>query len=837
MFRGMQMLCMQTDQLIQRWPLHWRTAERTVLAIAVLIASATAYAGKSLFLRFIPSVSQHIIEDGKEKEKKGINVGDHAELARTVCEALLGVEGYAAWGRLKPEDIIVRDVSGHGGSKTFMLDVQVDGLSSKTVVVHARPDDCGSFMMRRTEAAQAALSAAGLGPLRLATGSDWWVESYVGPERKEEKGKKPKGKKPKGKGAKGSPETEEEIKRREAEDAVKHRRKGALLRRVHEVDSVWFNSFREELRGRDPRLEKTPDSSLLWLYLTRGCFGVARQADEPENWFSKKSTASDKWTETTLNRYGDLTPFESRIPFCNSIVTLHGDYHCGNVLKHKDERDAEGPLLVGVTDFEFTSAGSAILDLAYACPRKRERADDFLRGYLEEARYGDAAAIEAALPVLREDCECAKVTMWCESFGMPGWDAQDMTTEEIECLLTHLHPGALDIRTGKKTTEDVKFSIKEATANLVLPEDAAHKREQEALEAEVQAAKESGVTRACDACTEKGSQTFFIQAAVNAALVLAKAPGCNKVWLEEASDPPNQDAMWALRPDGRVVHAATGLCLATPVKYPFTERNKPWGDSLTALELAPEEGTGAAQLWCHEWSKGGLIIRHAVDGRVVIPNFIEVSAGRGVNVNVPDQISAGRRAHHWTLRACDSSECSEVCGLPVAGEWQPRVDGGEGRTLAKPGAIITIRCEESKDYCLGVLETRVCCVDARTRDPGCVQWRVVGTDQLQHVESGLFLTTNTKYVHVNDIDHIWSGNHTDLVLKDKCAEEGAWEQRWVLGHAMDPEQMPTILRHYGDGRCVDVHGWQFSDGGNMGTEHSAHAECTGTRYTIHCETS
>ena len=52
--------------------------------------------------------------------------------------------------------------------------------------------------------------------------------------------------------------------------------------------------------------------------------------------------------------------------------------------------------------------------------------------------------------------------------------------------------------------------------------------------------------------------------------------------------------------------------------------------------------------------------------------------------------------------------------------------------------------------------------------------------------------------------------------------------------------LPTasvMLRHYGDGRGVDVHGWSFRDGGNMGTEHSAHASCHGLRYVICCESS
>ena len=30
------------------------------------------------------------------------------------------------------------------------------------------------------------------------------------------------------------------------------------------------------------------------------------------------------------------------------------------------------------------------------------------------------------------------------------------------------------------------------------------------------------------------------------------------------------------------------------------------------------------------------------------------------------------------------------------------------------------------------------------------------------------------------------------------------------------------LRHFKDGRVVDVHGWKFSDGGGMGCENSCH---------------
>ena len=39
-----------------------------------------------------------------------------------------------------------------------------------------------------------------------------------------------------------------------------------------------------------------------------------------------------------------------------------------------------------------------------------------------------------------------------------------------------------------------------------------------------------------------------------------------------------------------------------------------------------------------------------------------------------------------------------------------------------------------------------------------------------------------------------------------------------------------VLRHFKDGRAVDVHGWEFNHGGNMGCENSAHATADGISY-------
>ena len=41
-----------------------------------------------------------------------------------------------------------------------------------------------------------------------------------------------------------------------------------------------------------------------------------------------------------------------------------------------------------------------------------------------------------------------------------------------------------------------------------------------------------------------------------------------------------------------------------------------------------------------------------------------------------------------------------------------------------------------------------------------------------------------------------------------------------------------VLRHFKDGRAVDVHGWNMSDGNNMGCENSVHGDCRGVSYVF-----
>jgi len=105
------------------------------------------------------------------------------------------------------------------------------------------------------------------------------------------------------------------------------------------------------------------------------------------------------------------------------------------------------------------------------------------------------------------------------------------------------------------------------------------------------------------------------------------------------------------------------------------------------------------------------------------------------------------------------------------------------------------------------------------------KWRLVDGDQIQNAETGRFLHTDVVYPLVLSLEQPWDCNHSDLVLREQDFSDN---QRWVWG----PEEFNggKVLRHYKDGRGVDVHGWQFANGGNVGCENAVHADCKGNCY-------
>jgi len=148
------------------------------------------------------------------------------------------------------------------------------------------------------------------------------------------------------------------------------------------------------------------------------------------------------------------------------------------------------------------------------------------------------------------------------------------------------------------------------------------------------------------------------------------------------------------------------------------------------------------------------------------------------------------------------------------------------------GVEFHIKPALNKDVCLS---TRA---DGYTKDPFEVylaqvdgslkqKWKLVDGNQFQNVETGQFLDSELKYAFMNNCDHIWEDNHSDLRTRPQDYSDA---QKWVLG----PEEFHggKVLRHFKDGRAVDVHGWNLKDGNNMGCENSIHSDCKGISYIL-----
>lgn len=138
------------------------------------------------------------------------------------------------------------------------------------------------------------------------------------------------------------------------------------------------------------------------------------------------------------------------------------------------------------------------------------------------------------------------------------------------------------------------------------------------------------------------------------------------------------------------------------------------------------------------------------------------------------------------------------------------------------------------DLCLAVRS------DGYTKDPFEVylaktdasdnqKWRVVDVDRIQHVATGRFLHSRTMYAILKNAEEPWEGNHTNLVTRPS---DGSDAQRWLLDQVPDSKEGWHVLRHFKDGRVVDVHNWQFGDGGNVGCENAAHSYCLGCSFSF-----
>jgi len=274
----------------------------------------------------------------------------------------------------------------------------------------------------------------------------------------------------------------------------------------------------------------------------------------------------------------------------------------------------------------------------------------------------------------------------------------------------------------------------------------------------------------------------------------------------------SKNQQWCQVGDG-LQHVRTGLFLDTDVQYCHYRRGEPWESCGTELCVRPGDNSDRQRWKIHE-----TVIQHRIDGRVLDVNFNDVKAGQGVNVNV----------HHAKTSSQDWLIEGNVIDVPDAETPLPPpivAVGEDAEFLIQPSSAPNL-CLAVRDdgYTKDPYEVYLAKV---AQDPAAQKWRLVRNDTFQHVASGRFLHSETKYAFLESVDNPWEGNHTDLVTRPQDFSDA---QRWVYGA---PEfHGGKVLRHFKDGRGVDVHGWNMSDGNNVGCENSVHSDCRGVSYVF-----
>ena len=223
---------------------------------------------------------------------------------------------------------------------------------------------------------------------------------------------------------------------------------------------------------------------------------------------------------------------------------------------------------------------------------------------------------------------------------------------------------------------------------------------------------------------------------------------------------PNQRWLWV---DDAVQHAASGLFLDGEVKYAsLDDLSRAWDFCGSELFVKPRAETDN-QRWVFDEG----LLRHRVDGRVLDINFWKTQAGQGVNIN---------RAH--------SSKDGQLFTCPTETSTEPDFSPTTllPITTVAEGSIVFMCSGKDPAFCLSVRS------DGWTKDEHEVflakrtgaavqQWKLVGANRFQHVESGRFLDTEMKYIHTKAPNAPWRGTGTNLVTRPESNSE---TQKWFL---------------------------------------------------------
>ena len=300
-------------------------------------------------------------------------------------------------------------------------------------------------------------------------------------------------------------------------------------------------------------------------------------------------------------------------------------------------------------------------------------------------------------------------------------------------------------------------------------------------------------------------------------LVLQVKPGSIRLELVEGSADRDPNQKW-LQQGELIQHVGTGLYLDADIKFNFHAKREglPWDHCGGELFVKPLDASEPdRQRFCINDN----MIRHVCDGRALEVNSWNLSSGQGVNINQP----------HTSAHGCSWLVDGKVADVPEVDSLVQRLDA---LGSFAPETRFRIKTSKEQAFCLSVR------ADGYTNDPTEIYlaevdeaatkqlWTLVDGNQLRNCESGEFLHAEVKYPFLTNLTDIWEDNHSDLVTRPA---DGSDRQRWAFGLPLNGR---NVLHHARDGRPVDVHGWNFQDGNNVGCENAAHSEAWGSCYIL-----
>ena len=234
-----------------------------------------------------------------KQEEEPLPTTDEGLIA-LVCKELNGHEG---WSEVNQEEIKISDSSGHGGSKTYVIEAP-ESCTPNKVGLHVRSDD--SYVIPRIMSGAYAFEGQNLGPKQLAFRENFWIDQWQGV----------------GTAKDDTPESWKKI--------------GQLLASVHMIPTEWWYEHKIQYLEMEPVASMFPDGSLAWVFMQRG------------GWFSHLPVLS----ENAKIEYA--TAITTDHPIAGRIVTTHGDFHPGNIIDLGEDYDHAGSYRFRCVDFEFT---------------------------------------------------------------------------------------------------------------------------------------------------------------------------------------------------------------------------------------------------------------------------------------------------------------------------------------------------------------------------------------------------------------------------------------------------------------------------------------------------